>query len=49
MGLDTNDFVTANLGVKINGGANLDVFDQNAATNAFVLPPTLTSIEVQLP
>lgn len=48
-GLDANDVVTANQSVKLLGGLGLDTFDQNTATNAFILPPTLTSLEVQLP
>ena len=48
-GLDANDFVTASQSVTLLGGLGIDVFDQNAATNAFVLPPTLVGIEIQLP
>ena len=48
-GLDADDFVTANQSVKLLGGLGIDVFDQKAAPNVFVLPPTLTSLEVQLP
>lgn len=49
-GIDGNDFVTANQRVKLNGGANLDSFDQSAATNSFIAgSPSVIGIEVQLP
>jgi hypothetical protein len=49
-GLDANDFVTANQRVKFNGGANFDIFDQNAATNSFIAgSPSFISVEVRLP
>jgi hypothetical protein len=48
-GLDSDDIVTANQSVKLLGGPGLDVFDQKAATNVFILPLMLTSFEVQLP